>query len=80
MIKENPYKFNYMMLGRLQADVKYFLGYGGGNVKHLYYDTIDEHIGEMKRLWNNFPNELKPEWLSYDEIEEYETQMKNYNQ
>lgn len=68
-------KFNYMMLGRLQSDCEYFLGHGSRSTRNLYYDTVDEHISEMKKLWDNLPEDGKPEWLTYQEIEEYEKDM-----
>ena len=71
-------RFNYMMLSRLKMDCNYFLGFGNGHVKHLYYDTIDEHISEMKKLYNSFSDDKKPEWLTLDEIIEYENEMKLY--
>lgn len=68
-------KHNYMMLNRLQADCKYFLGYGGRCNKHLWAGNVKDQIAEMKRLWNILPE--KPEWLTYEEIEEYEKLMCN---
>lgn len=67
--------FNYMMLSRLQSDCDYFLGYGNRSIRHLPRGSVDEQIKEMKRLWNNLPE--KPEWLSMEEIEDYEKKMKN---
>jgi hypothetical protein len=73
---ENPQKHQYMMLGRLQSDCDYFLGWGKGSVRNLYYDNIPEHIAEMKKLWDML--NIKPEWLSYDDILDYEEKMINY--
>ena len=72
-------KFNYMLLGRLKSDCEYFLNYGGRSIKHLYYDSVEEHISEMKRMWNNFPLDKKPEWLTFGDIEKYEKEMLNNN-
>lgn len=66
--------FNYMMLSRLQSDCDYYLGYGN-RASHLWASDVDSHIKEMKRLWNNLP--IKPEWLSMEQIEEYEKKMKD---
>ena len=66
-------EFNYMMLSRLQCDCKYFLGYGNRSVRTLWADSIPQHIAEMKRLWNVLID--KPEWLSFEEIENYEKEM-----
>jgi hypothetical protein len=73
---ENDDTFNYQMLSRLQSDCDYFLGYGNGYINNLHFKNIEEHISEMKKLWNNFDE--KPEWLSYDEIENYENKMISY--
>lgn len=66
-------KGNYMMLGRLKSDCDYFLsnGYEG----HLWAGNVKSQIAEMKRLHSLFSNEKKPEWLSYEDIINYEKQM-----
>ena len=66
-------KFNYMMLSRLQGDCEYFLGSGNKYVGHLWADSVEEHIAEMKRLYNSVP--IKPEWLSLEDILNYEAKM-----
>jgi NAD(P)H-flavin reductase len=71
------FKFNYQMLGRLKSDCDYYLGYGNRNKKHLYYHDEQEHINEMKKLYNSFPDDKKPEWLTYEEILNYEKAMIN---
>lgn len=74
--EENPYKFNYMMLDRLRSDCDYYLGYGNRNKNRLYYEDEAKHIVEMKKLHDSFPDGEKPEWLTYDEILNYEKLMK----
>lgn len=71
---EHNETFRYQLLSRMASDCKYFLGYGNGAEKHLWADTVEEHIDIMKQLYNSF-NE-KPEWLTFDEILEFEKQMK----
>ena len=73
--KESPQKDQYALLNRLQRDCEYFLGHRNRFVGHLYYDSVEKHIEEMKKLWNCL--RLKPEWLSMQEIEEYENKMLN---
>ena len=51
---------------------------GKGSIKNLCYPTIEEHIFEMKKLWNSFHEDKKPVWLSYKEIEDYEKKMLSY--
>ena len=73
--KEKANQHNYMMLDRLRADCDYFLGNGNGFVGHLYYKDVDKHIAEMKKIYNSFSEEEKPEWINLKDIENYQTQM-----
>lgn len=66
-------KFNYMMLSRLQMDCEYFLGNGHGCENHLWAGNVQEQIAKMKKLYNAL--EEKPEWISMEDIENYEQQM-----
>ena len=68
---------SYMMLNRLQADCEYFLGFGNGSEKRLWAGSVDSQIEEMRTLWDSFPNDAKPEWLSLEQISEYEQRMKS---
>lgn len=68
-------RFNYMMLGRLQADCDYYLGNGNRHKKHLWADDEAKQIEEMKKLYNSFTNDKKPEWITMNQILEYENQM-----
>lgn len=74
--KDDLEKFNYMMLGRLQSDCDYYLGFGNRHEKHLWAGSVDGQIKEMKRLWNSFPKDKKPEWLTMEQILKYEKEMK----
>jgi len=65
-------RFNYMMLSRLQSDCEYFLNWGKGR-SQLHSGTVEQHIAKMKELWNIL--EIKPEWLSMEQILQYETDM-----
>lgn len=68
-------RFNYMMLSRLEQDCKYFLGNGGRHKKYLQNSSIKDHIAEMKKIYNNFNEDKKPEWITPDKIEKYEKEM-----
>lgn len=74
-VSDGDVKFNYMMLDRLRSDCDYYLGNGNRSERILRGENVNEHIKEMKRLWNNL--KVKPEWLSMEDIEEYEKKMKN---
>jgi hypothetical protein len=69
-------KFDYMMLDRLRSDNEYYLGNGNRNPKNLWAGSVDGQIEEMKKLWNQLPKDKKPEWLSMEDIEDYERKMK----
>jgi len=62
-------KFNYMMLSRLQSDCEAHLGISNRKIV-----DVENHIRAMKDLWYGF--EEKPEWLTIEQIEEYEKEMK----
>ena len=74
--KKDEFKFNYLMLGRLQADNDYFLGAGGKSESQLWAGNVKDQIAEMKKLWGELPKDGKPEWLSMSDIEDYESKMK----
>lgn len=65
--------FWYRMLDRLRLDCKYFLGNGGRCEKHLWAGNVKDQIEEMRRIWDLLPE--KPEWLSMEQINEYERLM-----
>lgn len=71
----NDPKFLYQMLSRLELDCKYFLGNGNGIEKYLWALTVDNQISAMKEIYNKL--EEKPEWLSLEQINSYEKQMKD---
>ncbi len=68
-------EFNYMMLDRLRVDCEYYLGNGNRYKKHLWAGDEEEQIKEMKRLYNSFTDDKKPEWLTWEQILEYEKQF-----
>lgn len=69
-------KFRYMMLDRMRQDCDYYLGYGNRNTSQLWAGDEKAQIENMKALWNSFPEEDKPEWLTWDELLEYEKEMR----
>ena len=72
---KNPYEFQYMMLSRLQSDCEYYLNYGNRCTGRLYYLDEEKQIAAMKKLWNELPDVGKPEWLTWEQILEYEKAM-----
>ena len=72
-------EYNYMLLDRLKQDCEYFLGNGNGNVDTLWAKDIDEQIAKMKELYNSFADDEKPEWITIEDINNYEKKMKEYS-
>jgi hypothetical protein len=72
---QKSFEFSYMMLGRLQMDLEYYFGCGKQCEKHLYYQDINEHLEEVKKLHATFPDNMKPEWLTEENIAEYEAKL-----
>ena len=68
-------KFNYMLLSRLRQDCEYYLGYGNKNKKRLWSGDEQEQINKMKELYNSFSDDKKPEWLTLEQISQYEKSM-----
>ena len=77
LITEKPAtdSYKYVLLDRMVMDCLYYLGNGNRNIKYLWSKDEAEHIANMKALWNSFPEDGKPEWLSMEEIEKFEKEM-----
>lgn len=71
----NEKKAQYQMLGRLKSDCDYYLGFGYRNPDRLWAGTEMNQIKEMKTLWFGFSEAEKPEWLTWEQILDYEKQM-----
>lgn len=67
--------FRYQMLDRLKSDCEYFLGMGHRNLKYLHDSNIRSHINLMRKLYHSFDIMEKPEWITLDQITEYENRM-----
>lgn len=73
--KKKPHQFEYKLLARMKADCEYFVGYGRRSTHVLWGKDVSIHITSMKKLWNKFPNDAKPKWLSWEQILDYEAAM-----
>lgn len=67
--------YRYQMLSRFKQDCDYFLGNGGRNEKYLWAGNVSDQIDVMKRTWDQFSEEDKPEWLTWEDILDYEVRM-----
>lgn len=74
-IEESEPGFKYMLLDRLRQDCNYYLGFGNRSRNALWAKDEAKQIQMMKDIWNSFPEEDKPEWLTWEEIEEYARRM-----
>lgn len=70
----NPYSFEYQLLHRCKSDCEYFLGAGNGMAKYLWGGSVADHIAKMRELYKLLPE--KPEWLTSEQIDDYEEKMK----
>ena len=68
-------QFRYMLLSRMRMDCDYFLGNGQLYGNHLWAGNVVDQIGYMKALWEGFPEDGKPEWLTMEQILDYEKKM-----
>ena len=75
IVQSGDKRFSYMMLSRLQSDCNYYLGNGGGHKKHLWAGDEQDHIDVMKGIWNSFADNKKPEWLTWEELLDFERKM-----
>ena len=67
--------YRYQMLYRMRCDCDYYLGFGSGLTKYLWAGNEKDQIRYMKLLWNSFPADQKPEWLTWEQILNYERRM-----
>jgi hypothetical protein len=68
-------RFRYMMLDRLRQDCDYYLRIKAGSPYILWAGDERAQIENMKAIWNTFPAEDKPEWLTWEDIENFAKRM-----
>ena len=68
-------EYAYRLLGRLKSDCEYFLGAGNRSARNLWAGSVADQIDKMKELWYRLPDDAKPEWLSMEDIDNYEDAM-----
>lgn len=67
--------FRYQLLDRMRADCDYYLENGNRHDKYLWANNATEQIAYMKALYNSFSDDKKPEWISLEDINKYESSM-----
>lgn len=75
-IKRSSPEFLYQLLGRMQSDCDYYLGYGGRYAGHLWALDEREHIETMRNIYRHLC-EIggAPDWISMEDINAYAEQM-----
>lgn len=68
-------RFRYMLLARLQSDCEYYLGFGNRSTGRLWAGDEARQIEWMTRLYDSFPEDEKPRWLTREKIAEYANRM-----
>lgn len=64
--------FRYQLLDRLRSDCEYYIN-TDPQAKNLWAQNEVDHINTMYLLWDSF--DVKPEWLSRKEIDDYAKEM-----
>lgn len=75
LISKQSEEFNYQMLNIMKLDCDYYLASNSEREIYLCGFTVSEHITFMKALYNSFPDDKKPEWISIEDINKYEEAM-----
>lgn len=68
-IFECPVKHRYQMLSRLQSDMDSYIATG---TKKFWAGSFDKQIELMKAIYNSFSEREKPDWISMEQILNYE--------
>ena len=68
-------RFRYMLWARLQSDCEYYLGFGNRSTGRLWAGDEARQIEWMTRLYDSFPEDEKPQWLTREKIAEYANRM-----
>lgn len=74
-IEESEPRFRYQLLDRMRQDCEYYLGNGNRSKNSLWAEDEASQIQTMMDIWNSFPDEDKPEWLTREQIVDYARRM-----
>ena len=72
---DGTYGFNLRLLGRLKADVDYFLGPSHAE-KYLWAGSVDAQIAKLREIDGTIRPEDRPEWFTTEWIDQAEREMK----
>ncbi len=71
--QEPQQTMEYRLLDRLKSDCDYFLGAGNRSPKQLWAGDVHLQIKKMRQLYDALSE--KPEWLTPEQIDQYEAAM-----
>ena len=69
------YEFNLRLLGRLKADVDYFLGPSHAE-KYLWAGSVDAQIAKLREIDGSIRPEDRPEWFTTEWVDQAEQAMR----
>lgn len=75
LISKQSEEFNYQMLNIMKSDCDYCLANNIELKLCLCGFSVSECITFMTALYNSFPDDKKPEWISIEDINKYEEAM-----
>uniref|UniRef100_A0AB33J1D5 Large polyvalent protein-associated domain-containing protein n=1 Tax=Prevotella sp. GTC17254 TaxID=3236794 RepID=A0AB33J1D5_9BACT len=89
-LRMQHFHFEYSMLSRLKDECEAFVGKTGNeeddkwdcryhNVRNIWGTTINDQVSEMKRLWSKIPEDIKPQWCTWEEILELSRKANEIN-
>ena len=76
-LDSNDNKFRYKMLSRIESDCQYYLEFENNSANCLWAKNENDQIEIMKALYKSFYEWEKPDWITMEQIKEYEMKMLN---
>lgn len=77
--REELHVFDYMMCSRISQDIRAFLHGGPEDCRckneRMLGQSIRSLMEELKKYWARIPADLKPQWLTQDEIDSWEKEI-----
>ena len=68
-------KFRYMLLDRMRQDCEYYIRNNFETSNCLWAKDQRGQIEYMILIWNSFPDNDKPEWLTMEQIRDLAQKM-----
>lgn len=68
-------RFRYQLLDRMRSDCEYYLNNDHISSNRLWAGSAKSQIEVMIAIWNSFPEDGKPQWLTWRQIEKLKADM-----